>query len=247
MTNNKQQKAILIGLINRTQDEVQLTEYLDELEFLALTFGAVAQKRFTQKMEKAIYYTHLVSVISFLLIYLIKTSLLVANKNENLKSFSKMFKVPEMIVSFLFLGTGVYMITQIPEIKSFMIIKLVCVFASIPIAIIGFKKSNKILAVFSLLLIIGSYGLAEMSKKQKSGIQTTSVSGQEIYSANCTSCHGNDGKKGLMGATDLSASALDENAAMEIIKNGKGRMGAFGKDLSDEQISAVTKYVMTLK
>ena len=86
-----------------------------------------------------------------------------------------------------------------------------------------------------------------MSKKQQSGTQTTSVSGKEIYSAKCISCHGDDGKAASNGAADLSTSALDENAMMEIIKNGKGMMGAFGKDLSDEQISAVTKYVMTLK
>ncbi len=44
--------ALLIGLINREQDENKLNEYLDELAFLALTYGADAKKRFTQKLEK---------------------------------------------------------------------------------------------------------------------------------------------------------------------------------------------------
>ena len=46
------EKAILIGIISQQQDEIQSTEYLDELEFLTMTAGGVAVKRFVQKMEK---------------------------------------------------------------------------------------------------------------------------------------------------------------------------------------------------
>jgi GTPase len=42
--------AILIGLITDKQTDSQITEYLDELEFLALTAGATCIKRFTQKL-----------------------------------------------------------------------------------------------------------------------------------------------------------------------------------------------------
>ena len=41
--------AILVGLITNTQSETKTKEYLDELEFLADTAGAVTVKRFTQK------------------------------------------------------------------------------------------------------------------------------------------------------------------------------------------------------
>ena len=43
--------AILVGLITKDQDEEKTTEYLDELEFLADTAGAVTVKRFTQKVN----------------------------------------------------------------------------------------------------------------------------------------------------------------------------------------------------
>ncbi|CAI8324743.1 MAG: GTPase HflX [Polaribacter sejongensis] len=46
------EKAVLIGIISQQQDETQSTEYLDELEFLTLTAGGVAVKRFVQKMER---------------------------------------------------------------------------------------------------------------------------------------------------------------------------------------------------
>ncbi len=46
------EKAVLIGVITQFQDETQSEEYLDELEFLTLTAGGKAVKRFTQKLEK---------------------------------------------------------------------------------------------------------------------------------------------------------------------------------------------------
>lgn len=45
------EKSVLVGLITREQDEDKLSEYLDELEFLAFTAGATVEKRFTQKMS----------------------------------------------------------------------------------------------------------------------------------------------------------------------------------------------------
>ena len=43
--------AVLIGVVTRMQTEEQMNEYLDELEFLALTAGAKTIKRFTQKLD----------------------------------------------------------------------------------------------------------------------------------------------------------------------------------------------------
>jgi GTPase len=42
--------CVLVGVISGSQPEAQALEYLDELEFLALTAGAVSKKVFTQKM-----------------------------------------------------------------------------------------------------------------------------------------------------------------------------------------------------
>ena len=46
----KAETAVLVGLITNQQDEVKTKEYLDELEFLAETAGAVVVKRFTQRV-----------------------------------------------------------------------------------------------------------------------------------------------------------------------------------------------------
>jgi len=47
----EQERVILVGLIQKEQTTEQVTEYLDELAFLAETAGAITVKRFTQKMQ----------------------------------------------------------------------------------------------------------------------------------------------------------------------------------------------------
>ena len=47
----KAETCVLVGLITPEQDEAKTTEYLDELEFLADTAGAVTLKRFTQRVN----------------------------------------------------------------------------------------------------------------------------------------------------------------------------------------------------
>lgn len=46
----REETAVLVGLISKEQTEEQTQEYLDELEFLALTDGVKTLKRFTQKL-----------------------------------------------------------------------------------------------------------------------------------------------------------------------------------------------------
>lgn len=45
-----EERAVLVGLIQKNQTEEQVTEYLDELAFLAETAGATTVKTFTQKL-----------------------------------------------------------------------------------------------------------------------------------------------------------------------------------------------------
>ncbi|MDF2437436.1 MAG: cytochrome c, mono- and diheme variant family [Bacteroidota bacterium] len=206
-------------------------------------------------MYKGIYYTHLISVNIFLLIYIVKTVMLLANKEESLVRFTKGIKVPEMIVSTLFLITGIYMLIQAPDVTVLQIIKIILVFASIPVAVVGFKKRKKVLAVLSVLMIIAAYGLAEVNKKhrlskpvtEENVPASTAVNGHDIFMANCTSCHGVDGKAGLSGAKDLSVSTLDQNTQEEIIRNGKAPMPGYSGILTEEQIKAVAEYSATLR
>jgi mono/diheme cytochrome c family protein len=194
--------------------------------------------------------THFAVVIIFFLIYLIKTVLLLVNKSEALQSFTKKVKVLEMIVSVLFLITGVYLMIQLPEIKPMLIIKITMVFLAIPLAIVGFKKGNKGLAVLSFVLICGAFYIGERMKKQdakqpeKAANADGTINGQEFYMANCESCHGDNGKKGAVGAFDLSITQLSNDSISSIILNGRNTMQKIN-GLTPEQAKAIAEYVGT--
>lgn len=48
----RMEKTIFVGVISQKDDELKVNDYLDELEFLAETAGAIGEKRFIQKMDK---------------------------------------------------------------------------------------------------------------------------------------------------------------------------------------------------
>lgn len=201
---------------------------------------------------------HIISTVLFLVLYLLKTVLLLADKKEGLKTVTKIAKVPEMIISTVFLVTGVWMFVELGAIKTLQIIKLIAVVLSIPLAIVAFKKGNKALAVVAFLLIVMSYGLAEMAKKkpyrgkaveiEPAAAQANPIDfGGAVYKSNCAMCHGADGKKGLAGAFDLSASQLNKEGVVAVINNGRGSMMGYKSTLNELEIDAVTEYILTLR
>ena len=202
-------------------------------------------------MYSNILLTHKIVVTLFLLQYLIKFVLLVANKKEALAKYTKATRIAEMIISVAFLVTGIWMLVNWAPISTLIMIKLVCVFVSIPVAIIGFKKGSKPLAALALVLIFASYGLAEVNKKKKAGgkVDTSTsadpiTTGKLVYQNGCINCHGADGKLGGSGAKDLSVTVLTIDQQREIIRNGKSAMPG-NKDITDEQVRAVILYVGT--
>ena len=51
ITKETSERAVLVGLITQQQGEAKANEYLDELEFLADTAGAVTVKKFLQRLD----------------------------------------------------------------------------------------------------------------------------------------------------------------------------------------------------
>lgn len=84
----------------------------------------------------------------------------------------------------------------------------------------------------------------------------TARSASALYSKNCVSCHGKDGraktfKAKLNHARNLSDPEWQERVTDErifnSITNGKGKMPAYGKKVSEEEINTLVTYVRSLK
>ena len=70
--------------------------------------------------------------------------------------------------------------------------------------------------------------------------------GQSVFNMNCSLCHGRDGKLGLNGAKDLTASTLSKAEMLAIVRSGKGAMMPYKDVLTAKEIDAVVEHVRTL-
>jgi mono/diheme cytochrome c family protein len=203
-------------------------------------------------------HTHKLVVLLFLIIYVVKLALLLFSEaNLDKMRASKPARIFEVILSVLFLVTGIAMWFNVAEpLQTILLIKIFAVFASIPLAVIGFKKKNKALAILSVVFLFAAYGLAEVKKgsykkpENKEMVYTegeTSIYGKELYEQYCQNCHGADGAAGLSGAKNLQTSRIDDADSKMQIKNGKGNMPAYDKALNDKQIDAVITHIKSLR
>ena len=75
-----------------------------------------------------------------------------------------------------------------------------------------------------------------------------------LYKSKCQMCHGADGKGTpagqKMGARDFHSpevAKLSDEDLIKVTKEGKGKMPAYDKKLTDDQIKQLIKYVRSLK
>lgn len=101
-------------------------------------------------------HSHTLLVTLFVLSFLIKTYLLLTNKQASLANYRKKMLVPEMIISVLFLIVGIWMMVLARYYVEFnwFWIKLILVLATIPLGIVAFKRNNKALALLTLLIFL---------------------------------------------------------------------------------------------
>ncbi len=208
----------------------------------------------------AFYHTHKLVVILFILIYLVKAILLLMGNNDTLNKFNQRIKVPEMVVSALLFITGIIMLNSMAEFNLLFGIKLTLVIGAIPVAVVAYKRYNKLLAVVAIIMLISAYGLAEIFKAQFGKRQEVtkvisepsnqeynlSVHGAALFAAQCVVCHGTDGRADLSGAKDLSLSTKTTDEIIETIRKGKNSMPKMANIYNEQELKALAAYVKSL-
>jgi len=70
--------------------------------------------------------------------------------------------------------------------------------------------------------------------------------GKEVYRKYCVLCHGDDGKKAVNGAYDITVSEMTLDDRIALITNGRNLMTPFAGILTEEEIRDVAAYSMKL-
>lgn len=75
----------------------------------------------------------------------------------------------------------------------------------------------------------------------------TLVDGAIVFRAHCSGCHGNSGEGALEGPSlqGIPASEASISGVVEIVRSGWGDMDPFGDELSEPEIEAVARHVVT--
>ena len=112
-----------------------------------------------------------------------------------------------------------------------------------------------------LLLVVATVGILVFSHASLTQARVNSAAvvpgdAKTTFEAKCATCHGRDGRgktfKGkLSHARDFTRAEWQNEVTDERLFNsitkGKGKMPAYGKKLSEDQIDALVRYVRQLK
>ena len=111
--------------------------------------------------------------------------------------------------------------------------------------------------VFVFVLLTMAFGCLITTRTVSSDSYNASATdAAQLYAKNCASCHGKDGRaktiKGkLKHARDLTdsewQSRVGDEQIFNSIINGKGKMPAFNKKLTESEIDSLVIYVRGLK
>lgn len=103
-----------------------------------------------------------------------------------------------------------------------------------------------LIAIISIVWVFSSCSEANETTVEKP--KSPQEDAKDLYTLNCASCHGMDGKLGGSGSKDLSKSTLSDTEMINIITNGKNNMPAM-KDViqNTSKIKNLAEFVKTLR
>ena len=116
------------------------------------------------------------------------------------------------------------------------------------------KLSFLIMAIVAASAVV--FGSALMNSAIVNATAATPFDAAAIYSSKCAKCHGRDGRSNTMRgrlthSRDLTKADWQNDVSDErifnSISNGKGKMPAFKKNLSENDINSLVTYVRGLR
>ncbi|HET6890884.1 MAG TPA: cytochrome c [Pyrinomonadaceae bacterium] len=119
------------------------------------------------------------------------------------------------------------------------------------------KQFSRMTFGFVVFGVMFTFGMVTHASWQNSNSSVTSnpASAAAVYIRRCASCHGKDGraktfKAKFNDARDLTNGQWQQNVSDEriynSITNGRGKMPAFRKKLSESQVESLVSYVRSL-
>jgi len=119
------------------------------------------------------------------------------------------------------------------------------------------KKNFKLGLVLSIFIVLFSlFAFAPVSENRARANEVSPDNAKGIYDARCAKCHGSNGRgrtiRGKLDhARDFTDAGWQNNVSDErlfnSINNGRGKMPAFKKKLSEQQIDELVTYVRHFK
>jgi mono/diheme cytochrome c family protein len=97
---------------------------------------------------------------------------------------------------------------------------------------------------YILIPLIVLYSCTESKVEENNSNSTPAESySKQLYTLNCGSCHGKDGKLGVAGAKDLSQTSLSDDEKKNVILKGQNGMPSFESRLEKEDIDSIIQYI----
>ncbi|WP_210488273.1 c-type cytochrome [Rufibacter aurantiacus] len=113
-------------------------------------------------MSTASLHIHVLVVVLFLILFLIKAFLLFTGKHETLNKTRTSTKMLDIVTGTLILVSGGYLMIQYNgPLPTWLLVKVVLVLAAIPFSIVGIRRHSKLLTSVGVLIFLYVYGVAE--------------------------------------------------------------------------------------
>jgi cytochrome c6 len=111
------------------------------------------------------------------------------------------------------------------------------------------KLGRRLVLILGVIFLNASlYSCGEENPTIENTTKSPQEEAKDLYTLNCASCHGMDGKLGGSGSKDLSKSTLSDTEMIDIITNGKNNMPAMKDVIQDPaKIKNLVDFVKTLR